>query len=132
MPEAGISKLRRRLSGVYSWLLDHDREWLAAHRPPSSPPNKPLQQMQLPPIQLKKAPPKQDRINQDAQTAEAIRATAYRFVNNPVSSLRKSYLPLYLEVSESRTTSPDLARYDLLQKKDMKAGREAICTYEDK
>src|SRR5690348_8865655 len=35
-------------------------------------------------------------------------------------------------VSESRTTSPDLARYDLLQKKDMKAGREAICTYEDK
>ena len=39
--------------------------------------------MLLPPEQLKKALPQQDRINQDARTAEAIRATAYRLVNNP-------------------------------------------------
>jgi transposase len=54
-------------------------------------------------------------------------------LDDPVAvESQKVVPPLYLEVSESRTSSPDLACHDLLQNKDMKAGRETICTYEDK
>lgn len=117
MPEAGISVLRRKLPSVYSWLKHHDQEWLLTHRPSSKLSNEPQPQMQQPLGHLKKSLPKHsDKINRDAQTAEAIRATAYQLINNPGPperiSLRRisKYVPQAIYLKHHSDKAPLTAR----------------------
>ena len=53
-------------------------------------------------------------------------------LSKPFWQASGAMLTAHFSHPSSGEVCPDLACYALLQKKDMKAGRETICTYEDK
>lgn len=110
---SGISRLRRRLPGVYSWLLKHDREWLDAHRPPHRPCGKPKSLTQKARRHSHKPRPKKDIESLDAQTAETIRIIASKLINNPNPPERISFRKLSIHIPQMRQLKDQLDRMPL-------------------
>jgi len=112
-PGSGISNPRRRLPGVYSWLLRHDREWLVAHRPLHRPPGRPKSLTQKYPRRSKRPRPQKDIEGLDAQTAESIRIVASKLINNPNPPERISFRKLSIHIPQVNQLKYQLDRMPL-------------------
>ena len=73
-PDAGIAELRSKLSKIYFWLYDHDKDWLKSHLPKHK--------------RSIMHPSHVDWASRDAQYVEAVKASVVRLTSTPLRPIR--------------------------------------------